>query len=138
MQQTEKYKLNLIETSDTFSPHPLNENAQKLETQLSAETAARAAGDAALDQRVTVLEARKIVTGTYIGNAPIGNSSIWQSIYLGFTPRIVVILPSSYVWIASDVHPMNFLAIEEGGFKVKNGTGTINNVNSTYGFFAIL
>lgn len=47
MQQTTKYKLNLIETSDPFSPAPLNENAQKLEGALSAETAARTAADTA-------------------------------------------------------------------------------------------
>lgn len=47
MQQTSKYKLNLIETSDRFSPDPLNENAEKLETQLAAETQARTAADTA-------------------------------------------------------------------------------------------
>ena len=34
MQQTEKYKFNLIETSDAFSPEALNQNAQKLEDAL--------------------------------------------------------------------------------------------------------
>jgi len=41
MQQTKTYKLNLIETSDTFSPDPLNENTEKLEAEVSAEAAAR-------------------------------------------------------------------------------------------------
>ena len=36
MQQTKNYKLNLIETSDTFSPAPLNENAEKTEAALAA------------------------------------------------------------------------------------------------------
>lgn len=31
MQQAEMYKLNLIETSDVFSPAALNENTQKVE-----------------------------------------------------------------------------------------------------------
>ena len=35
MQQTETYKLNLIETSDPFSPQALNENTQKLEEVVS-------------------------------------------------------------------------------------------------------
>ena len=37
MQQTEKYKFNLIETSDAFGPEKLNDNAQKLEDALSAQ-----------------------------------------------------------------------------------------------------
>ena len=47
MQQTQTYKLNLIETSDTFSPAPLNENMEKVEAGISAEAAARAAETAA-------------------------------------------------------------------------------------------
>ena len=49
MQQTETYQLNLIETSDTFSPAPLNENAQKLESALTAARTEAAAGIAAGD-----------------------------------------------------------------------------------------
>lgn len=47
MQQTDKYQLNLIESSDTFSPAPLNENAQKLEAAIAAEAAAGAQACAA-------------------------------------------------------------------------------------------
>ena len=36
MQQTAKYKFNIIDPSDDFSPKPLNENAQKLEDALIA------------------------------------------------------------------------------------------------------
>lgn len=136
MQQTEKYKLNLIETSDTFSPHPLNENAQKLETQLSAETAARTAGEAALDQRVTTLEGHKISAGTYRGNAPSGNN-VWQSIPLGFTPIFVYIqtIGGSVPTSVASGGRHNYLLIEEGGFKAKN---SLNQDSSIYNFFAIL
>ena len=48
MQHTEKYRFNLIETSDTFSPAALNENAQAVEAELTALTEATAAADAAL------------------------------------------------------------------------------------------
>lgn len=47
MQQTNRYKLNLIDKADTFSPDPLNENTEKLEAQLAAEAQARAAADSA-------------------------------------------------------------------------------------------
>ena len=40
MQQTTKYQFNLIDTSDAFSPNPLNENAQKLEAALIGHEAA--------------------------------------------------------------------------------------------------
>ena len=36
MQQTNKHKFNLIETGDTFSPDPLNENMEKVESALAA------------------------------------------------------------------------------------------------------
>lgn len=51
MQQTDKYKLNLIEKTDTFSPDALNENMEKVEGSITAEAAA-------LDQRLQVCEAR--------------------------------------------------------------------------------
>ena len=40
MQQTNKYKFNLIDTSDAFGPEPLNDNANKLETALDQHEAA--------------------------------------------------------------------------------------------------
>ena len=85
MQQTEKYKLNLIEKTDTFSPDPLNENMQRVE-------AAIAAGDAALDQRVTALEVKKIVFGSY-KPVPTKNGEP-MTIDLGFTPVAVLAMPS--------------------------------------------
>ena len=92
MQQTSKYQFNLIETGDTFSPDPLNQNMEKVESALDAaraesaasvsgESASRAAGDAALNQRVQVLEARKIVAG-YVEGA--------GTVNLGFTPIAVM------------------------------------------------
>ena len=57
MQQTETYKLNLIETSDTFSPAPLNENAQKLESALTAARAEEAAARAALTEGIAAANA---------------------------------------------------------------------------------
>ena len=50
MQQTEKYKFNIIETSDTFSPDALNANARTAEAQLAALAAQEAADKAALEK----------------------------------------------------------------------------------------
>lgn len=86
MQHTDKYQLNLIETSDTFSPEALNENAQKLEQAISAEAAAqdqaRAADIAALDQRLQVFEAHRLV---------IGGAKEGEKVYLDFTPKVLYV-----------------------------------------------
>ena len=50
MQQTEKYKFNIIETSDMFSPDALNANARTAEAQLAALAAQEAADKAALEK----------------------------------------------------------------------------------------
>ena len=88
MQQTETYKLNLIETDDNFSPNPLNENTQKLETTLAALNAggeACAAEIAGLDQRLKVFEARRFAAGTFAGT---GRST---DVALDFTPKVVIV-----------------------------------------------
>ena len=109
MQQTNTYKLNLIEKNDPFSPDPLNENAQKVEAALdtkadSTETGqyfASLAGQisalesgkanaaetsqylSSLAVRISTLETHRIAVGTYIGD---GAERI---IDVGFTPPIV-------------------------------------------------
>ena len=82
MQHTDKYQLNLIETSDTFSPEALNENAQKLEAALEAVRAEAATGDAALDQRLQVFEAHRLV---------IGGAKEGEKVYLDFTPKVLYV-----------------------------------------------
>ena len=86
MQHTDKYQLNLIEASDTFSPDPLNENARRLEQAISAEAAAqdqaRAADIAALDQRLQVFEAHRLV---------IGSAKEGEKVYLDFTPKVLYV-----------------------------------------------
>lgn len=92
MQQTETYKLNLIEKTDTFSPDALNENTRKVEEVLAGEEAARKQKDAylegradGLDQRVTALEVQKIYFGSYVGTGGI------RIIELGFDPLAVIV-----------------------------------------------
>ena len=82
MQQTEKYKLNLIEPDDLFLPDGLNGSTQKIEDALAGEEAARAA----LEARVVTLEGRKMAWGIYTGD---GQDA--QFIPLPFTPKAVFI-----------------------------------------------
>ncbi len=114
MQHTDKYQLNLIETSDPFSPDPLNENAQKLEQAISAEAAAqdqaRAADIAALDQRLQVFEARRLV---------IGSAKEGEKVYLDFTPKALIAKGSNGVefFIDSQVSSPYSLSFVDGELK---------------------
>ncbi len=81
MQQTETYKLNLIETSDPFSPQALNENTQKLE-----EVVHEKLED--MDERIKVFEAKKVVYGTYHNTDSTLKS---YTVEVGFRPKIVLL-----------------------------------------------
>lgn len=159
MQQTETYKLNLIEKTDTFSPDALNENARKVENALSAATAhtdagdraeasARASADAALAQRVTALEAHKMVVGTYTGN---GSTTDGQTINLGFTPAAVLLCnyntqnfhmltEENYVAGSSTSGIIYYTRIVEGGFWTRTGSpfGIWNAQGAKYHFIALV
>lgn len=127
MQQTEKYKLNLIEPDDPFLPDGLNKSTQKIENALSGEAAARAAGDAALDQRVTVLEGRKITWGMYDGNNVEG-----RIIPLPFTPKFVIVHRHGYgssAYMGLEGHDGIYIKVNEGGFWVATLTNTHDSIN---------
>lgn len=131
MQQTDKYKLNLLETSDAFSPNPLNENAQKTEAALTAVTAHADAGDAALDARVQVLELHHFACGYYTGDA--AQYGGFQTISLPFTPEAVLIDIINYNAHTSSMttrdYPNASIKIVTGGFTVYNNH-TANNYDS--------
>lgn len=131
MKQTETYDLNLIEMSDTFNTAPLNENAQKLESAVVGEAAQRAQDDAALSRRVTVLEGRKIVAGSYSGT---NNGS--QTIQLGFDPIFVLVEPIHNIpyTVVKDRPTNNGLQLVSGGFKVSSSL----NYYGGYNYLAIL
>ena len=104
MQQTEKYKLNLIEKTDTFSPDPLNENMEKVEAAITAEAAA-------LDQRLQVIEAHKIAIGSaiYAGN----------TVHLGFTPRALYAVGymGTHMVLIDSYASSSGIRVIEGGFE---------------------
>ena len=139
MQQTETYKLNLIETSDVFSPNPLNENMEKLEAAIAAEAAA-------LDARVTMLEGSHMVAGSYAGTGTAFGHD--QTIELGFTPKLVLIkrtggsVSGSQTTVVTDVIVSDahgdLLKIVPGGFWVsKTINSSFNDKGTTYYYFAI-
>ena len=136
MQQTEKYQFNLIEPSDTFSPDPLNENMEKVEVQLDTVRAEAAAGDAALEQRVQVLELHKFAYGYYTGNGEKAGDS--QIIEVGFTPKILI----THLMTCTEETPQSWLKIVPGGFQVTltttygGSTNTINTKGAKHAYFA--
>lgn len=134
MQKTETYKLNLIEMDDTFSPQPLNENAQKLE-------AALAGAESGLDQRLAAIEAHKLAIGSYTGSST-SSTTTTQTIRLGFTPAMVYAqcckdftIQSALALPGSPFHGMqtDSLKIVPGGFTVQ---GSYNSMGAAYNYFA--
>ena len=142
MQQTDKYQLNLIENEDTFSPDPLNGNAEKLEAALirlegadAAEAQARAAADKALDQRIRVFEARHLAIGTY----KLQSTAVTE-VNLGFDPAAVIILSTNSYFIGGMLLPDagGNGKIIPNGFQVSasSAAGTINNSHGTFAYVA--
>lgn len=121
MQQTNTYKLDLIEPSDTFSADPLNGNARKLETALTGtradlerslagvksgleaalarvqtgqdqKTAELSAADAALSTRIDALAGRATALEAHkIAVGAYTGNGREQTISLGFTPVAVLV-----------------------------------------------
>ncbi len=134
MQQTQNYKLNLIETNDPLSPAPLNENADKIEAALLTKTAeARTDG---LEQRILTLESKPIIVGSYVGDK---GTLATQFIPVGFTPSLVLVQSDTGgLCIAWTDHPWkSVVVIEEGGFRIGATQGwTLNSPNHRYAFIA--
>lgn len=136
MQQTDKYKLNKPGVDDPITPVPLNENMNKIEAAILGEAAERAA----LDQRVTVLEAKHLAYGWYQGN------DATSTFKLGFTPKLVYVCgsydgtsPSSIVITGLTVANLS-LRIIDGGFQVfqrRAGFSYPNQKSTTYIYIAV-
>lgn len=116
MQQTEKYKLNLIESSDPFLPDALNANTQKIEEVVSGHLEA-------MDQRVTVLEGFHFTCGFYTGTGEVS-----QTISLPFTPRVVIVanggrFDSDYggISVRAGNGENKQIKLKENGFDAKGG-----------------
>ena len=108
MQQTNQYKLNLIESGDHFSPIPLNENAQKVEDVLKNQSDALNTLQAQHTQDIAALQtqlaqgigtltasALKIATGSYTGTNTYGSSNK-NTLAFDFTPKLVFVVGDTY------------------------------------------
>ena len=128
MQQTTKYKLNLIEPEDPFLPDALNANTQRLEDVLID----RMEGSLdAMDQRVTVLEGHKFACGWCRGT---GMQST-LNVDLGFRPSVVMTFvigaPSRTYMMVENSSYTNC----EGLTLAINGCNTTGTANSNQLFY---
>ena len=81
MQHTNQYQFNLIESGDTFSPQPLNENAEKMEQALA-------------EQALALSSQIKFKVGTYTGTGTLGSTGK-TVIKFPFDPKFVLIWGST-------------------------------------------
>lgn len=126
MQQTEKYKLNLIESSDPFLPDALNQNTQKIEDAMTAH-------EEGIEQRLTAVESHKLLLSTYTGDS---RSSGTQAIHIGFCPRFLMIWSNLGVWPAllPELGSAGGYAVSlEDGFTIQSAA---NILNQEYQFLA--
>ena len=135
MQQTEKYKLNLIESSDPFLPDGLNANTQKIEDVL-AEKMEGPVTD--LAQRVTALEAHRFFVGTYTGTGVNG-----AFIELGFTPIAIFVStysPERFYFACTGSNNGTGLSVAENGIRVGmfGSSAQLNNAGTVYIFLAFV
>lgn len=69
MQQTSKYQFNLVDATDDFSPDPLNQNAEKMETALAEMESDLAALTTAVGEGGHTC---RIAFGSYVGDGQLG------------------------------------------------------------------
>ena len=92
MQHTNQYQFNLIESTDAFSPAPLNENMEKVEAALEAARAEAAAANTLLSSKIT-----RVALGTYTGTGTSGSEAP-NSLTFEFEPKFLLI------WTSTDTY----------------------------------
>ena len=123
MRQTTKYKLNLIESTDTFGPEALNQNAETTERELAALAALAAANQAAA-------AALPYAVGSY---ASLRDTDI--TVTLGFRPSFLIITaqsvtgnpiyPGSQVAVTNGSYLTELIEFTDTGFIIKGYSGAV-------------
>ena len=81
MKQTEQYQLNLVETTDTFSPQPINENTEAIETLLK-------------NQSLAIDSCARMAAGSYTGTGASGAAAP-NTLTFNFTPKVLLVMAST-------------------------------------------
>lgn len=138
MQQTEKYKLNLIESSDPFLPDGLNQNTQKVEDAMIAHEEKVKGSLDTFGARVTALEAHRFFIGTYTGNGRVDGF-----VELGFTPMAIFMIGGAAFdcfFAFNNGNNTSGLAIVENGIRAGQcgPSYNLNREGAVYKFFAFV
>jgi len=113
MQQTQTYKLNLVEPSDPFTPDALNRNTQKIEDAMVIHEGVVDKRMDGLEDRIVVLEAKHIAYGS--GQMGVQNGASW--IYnLGFAPKVIVYRKNGGAMICAREQGDGELGFRDNGF----------------------
>ena len=137
MQHTNQYQFNLIESGDTFSPQPLNENAEKMEQ--------------ALAEHADILTGQlKCATGTYKGNGKYGETkpTVLQVEFkplfaMVFTPndafRVIGVVGQKMrrYYTDSNAEIDTIWGDDSVSFYSTGAQGQMNNSNYTYHYFVL-
>ena len=81
MQQTNTYQLNLVESTDTFSPQPINENTEAIDALFKT-------------QQLSIEACAKMAVGSYTGTGTSGAAAP-NTLTFGFTPKVLLVLAST-------------------------------------------
>ena len=81
MQQTNTYQLNLVESTDAFSPQPINENTEAIETLLK-------------NQSLAIDSCARMAAGSYTGTGTSGVAAP-NTLTFGFTPKVLLVLAAT-------------------------------------------
>ena len=134
MQQTTKYQFNLVDTTDDFSPAPLNQNMEKVEEKLGGL-------EESLATVMETVDGHKLAVGSYRGSGGTKNVSV------GFKPVMVIIVnqllqaTSNYLCamaVTGKPADNKVLTITDTGFKVVDSTNaSMNSTLYDYNYFAV-
>ena len=78
MQQTNTYQLNLVESTDAFSPQPINENTEAIDALFKT-------------QQLAIEACAKVAAGSYVGSDTYGSDNP-NTLSFSFTPKVLLVL----------------------------------------------
>ena len=157
MQQTDKYQFNLIETSDPFSPEPLNENTRALEAQLSSLSAAKA-DQTALTAETAAREALDAARLRYKLDSYKGTDAKTVRLEFDFKPLLLIVtaqgnyLYGGHPWIRGAKYGRAYFytgtarlvspvwedrAVQWDNYTSTNAMDWLNDASTTYNYLAI-
>lgn len=145
MKQTTNYQFNLIESGDTFSPNPLNENMEKVEAALTGlDTDLSGQIAAAVTAMGSGGSTARIAYGSYTGDGASGYSNP-KTLSFGFKPLLFAVYlysgQTGYVLVRGTQNSLAGFNVTWGDTSVSyyadSSSTMCNQERSTYHYVAI-